>query len=47
MGDKPAALQALECAVASKQITAAAIEADTLLTPLRGEAKYREILSRQ
>jgi predicted esterase len=45
-GDKPAALQALECAAASRQVPAAAIEADSLLTPLRGEQQYKAIITR-
>ena len=45
-GDKPGALQALECAAASTQLTAAAIESDTLLTPLHGEARYEAIVRR-
>ena len=43
-GDKAGALQALECAAASKQVTAAAIEGDTLLTPLRGEPRYQAVV---
>ena len=43
-GDKSGALQALECAAASTQLTAAAIEGDSLLTPLRGDARYDAIV---
>jgi predicted esterase len=43
-GDKPGALQALECAATSKQVSAAAIEADALLTPLHGEARYEAVV---
>jgi predicted esterase len=43
-GDKPGALQALECAAASKQLTAADIEGDSLLMPLRGEARYDAVV---
>ena len=42
--DKPGALQALECAAASKQVTAAAVEADLLLMPLRGEPRYDAVV---
>jgi predicted esterase len=44
--DKPGALQALECAAASKQVTAAMVEGDALLAPLRSEARY-EVVVRQ
>jgi hypothetical protein len=40
-GDRPNALQALECAAASKQVTAAMVESDPLLEPLRGDARYQ------
>ena len=43
-GDKAGALQALECAAASKQVTAAAIEGDTLLAPLHGESRYQAVV---
>ena len=43
-GDKPGALQALECAAASRQVTVAAIETDSLLAPLRGEARYEAVV---
>jgi predicted esterase len=44
IGDKPNALQALECAAASKQVTATAVEGDTLLAPLHGEARYDAVV---
>jgi hypothetical protein len=44
MGDKAGALQALECAVASKQVPPATIAADSLLIPLRGEARYQALV---
>ena len=40
-GDRPNALQALECAAASKQVTAGMVEGDPLLEPLRGDARYQ------
>jgi predicted esterase len=40
-GDRPNALQALECAAASKQVTAGMVESDPLLEPLRGDARYQ------
>jgi predicted esterase len=43
-GDKPSALQALECAAASRQVSAAAIEGDALLAPLHGEARYDAVV---
>lgn len=43
-GDKAAALQALECAAASRQVTATAIEGDTLLAPLRAESRYQAVV---
>ena len=43
-GDKPGALQALECAMASRQVTPAAMAGDSLLAPLRGEARYQALL---
>jgi len=43
-GDRSGALQALECAAASKQVTAAAIESDSLLTPLRADARYKAVV---
>jgi predicted esterase len=43
-GDKAGALQALECAAASRQVTPAAIERDSLLAPLRGEARYQAVV---
>lgn len=45
-GDKVGALNALECAAASRQVPAAAIEADTLLTPLHGDVRYDAIVRR-
>ena len=45
-GDKSGALQALECAAASKQLTAAAVEGDPLLTPVRGDARYSAVVRR-
>jgi hypothetical protein len=42
--DKPGALQALECAAASKQVTAAMVESDVLLAPLRSEARYEAVV---
>ena len=44
-GDKANALQALECAAASKQVSLAAIEGDPLLAPLRSEARYQAVVS--
>ena len=44
LGDKPNALQALECAAASRQVTAAAVEGDALLAPLHGEARYDAVV---
>lgn len=38
------ALQALECAAASRQLTARTIEGDALLEPLRGEARYQAVV---
>jgi tetratricopeptide (TPR) repeat protein len=45
-GDKPKALEALECAGASKQVSAAAVEGDELLEPLRAEPRYQAVLRR-
>jgi hypothetical protein len=44
LGDTPNALQALECAAASRQVTATAIEGDRLLDPLHGEARYDAVV---
>lgn len=46
LGDKGTALSALECAAASRQVTAAAVEGDTLLTPLRSDARYDALVRR-
>lgn len=46
VGDKPNALSALECAAASKQVTAAMVESDTLLVPLRSDARYDAVVRR-
>jgi predicted esterase len=43
-GDKPNALAALECAAASKQVGASAIEADSLLAPLHGDPRYEAVV---
>jgi predicted esterase len=43
-GDKSGALQALECAAASTLLTAVAVEGDSLLAPLRGEARYQAVV---
>ena len=43
-GDKPNALQALECAAASRQVSVDAIQSDALLEPLRGEARYQAVV---
>jgi predicted esterase len=43
-GDKPNALQALECAAASRQVTATAVEGDPLLAPLHGESRYDAVV---
>ena len=44
LGDKANALQALECAAASRQVNAAAVEGDALLAPLHGEARYDAVV---
>ena len=44
LGDKANALQALECAAASRQVNAAAVEDDALLAPLHGEARYDAVV---
>jgi predicted esterase len=43
-GDKPNALAALECAAASKQVSAAAIESDPLLAPLHADPRYEAVV---
>ena len=43
-GDKAGALQALECAAASRQVNAAAVEGDPLLAPLHGESRYDAVV---
>ena len=43
-GDKQGALQALECAAASKQLTVAAVEGDSLLAPLHGDTRYDAVV---
>ena len=43
-GDKPNALQALECAAASRQMTAQTVEGDPLLAPLHGESRYDAVV---
>jgi len=44
VGDKAGALHALECAAASRQVNAAAVEGDSLLAPLHGESRYDAIV---
>jgi predicted esterase len=46
LGDKANALSALECAAASKEVTAAAIEGDPLLEPLRSDPRYEAAVRR-
>jgi predicted esterase len=46
VGDKANALSALECAGASGQVTAEAIEGDSLLAPLRSDPRYDAIVRR-
>ena len=46
LGDKPNALAALECAAASGQLPAAAVESDPLLEPIRSELRYQEAVRR-
>jgi len=46
VGDKANALSALECAGASGQVTAEAIEGDSLLAPLRSDPRYDGIVRR-
>jgi hypothetical protein len=45
-GDKANALAALECAGASRQVSAEAIEADSLLAPLRSDPRYDAVVRR-
>ena len=44
VGDTGKALSALECAAASRQLTAAAVEGDTLLAPLRADPRYAAVV---
>lgn len=44
LGDKGKALTALECAAESHQLTAAAVEGDSLLTPLHGDSRYDAVV---
>ena len=46
VGDKANALSALECAGASRQVGAEAIEADSLLAPLRSDPRYDAVVRR-
>jgi hypothetical protein len=46
LGDKANALAALECAGASHQVSAEAIEADSLLAPLRSDPRYDAVVRR-
>jgi len=46
LGDKANALSALECAAASNQVSAAAIEGDSLLEPLRSDPRYEAAVRR-
>jgi predicted esterase len=46
LGDKANALAALECAGASKQVSAEAIEGDSLLAPLRSDPRYEAVVRR-
>jgi hypothetical protein len=43
-GDKPNALQALECAAASGQVTVDMVVNDPLLEPLHGDARYAAVV---
>ena len=44
LGDKRGALEALECAAASGQVSPAAVEGDALLAPLHGETRYDAVV---
>jgi predicted esterase len=44
LGDTARALSALECAAASKQVRADAIEGDSLLAPLRSDPHYQAVV---
>ena len=44
LGDKGKALTALECAAASKQVSAPLIERDSLLAPLRSDPRYDAVV---
>jgi len=46
LGDKANALAALECAAASRQVSAEAIESDSLLAPLRSDPRYDAVVRR-
>jgi predicted esterase len=46
LGDQANALSALECAVASKQVSVATIEGDPLLGPLRSNPRYQAVVRR-
>ena len=46
VGDKANALAALECAGASRQVSAEAIEVDSLLAPLRSDPRYDAVVRR-
>jgi predicted esterase len=46
LGDKGKALAALECAGASKQVSAPLIEGDSLLAPLRSDPRYDAVVRR-
>ena len=46
LGDKGKALAALECAGASKQVSAPLVESDSLLAPLRSDPRYDAVVRR-
>jgi len=46
VGDKANALAALECAAASREVSAEAIEADSLVAPLRADPRYDAVVRR-
>jgi predicted esterase len=46
LGDRAKALSALECAGASRQVSAEAIEGDSLLVPLRSDPRYEAVVRR-